>query len=84
MLVKRAEVLNIISDNVYKDFVISASQRGWRKNEPSRISPEQSGLFEQYVIRAIGENEISPQRGAELLKLSYEDMVKMIRLHEEA
>jgi len=84
MLTKRAQVLKIISENVYKDFMIQASQHGWRKNEPSRITDERSELFEQLVIRAIGENEVSLQKGAELLKFSYDDMVKAIRLHVEA
>ena len=84
MLVKRASLLRIVSTSVYEDFMIQASQHGWRKNEPSRIDAEHSNLFEQLVIRAIGENEISPQKGAELLKISYAEMIRKIRLHEEA
>lgn len=84
MLVKRASLLRIISMPVYEDFMIQASQHGWRKNEPSRIDVEYSDLFDQLVIRAIGEDEISPQKGAELLKISYAEMIRKIRLHEEA
>lgn len=84
MLVKRASLLRIVSSAVYRDFMIQASQKGWRKNEPSRIDAEYSYLFEQLVIRAIGENEISPQKGAELLKISYEEMISKIRLNEDA
>lgn len=82
MLSKRAEILGIISELVYRDFMIQASQRGWRKKEPSRISPETSVLFEQMVIHAIGEDDISVQRGAELLHLTWDEMNSKVQLQE--
>ena len=54
-----------------KDFYFYASKHGWRKNEHSRIKDEKTSLFEQLVYRAISEDEISIQRGAELLKIPY-------------
>lgn len=71
MLAKRAEISSVISSFALKHFYVLASQLGWRKNEPSRIAPEKPLLFEQFVYRAINENEISIQRGAELLKIPY-------------
>lgn len=75
LLVKRAQLSGIISTNVAKKFYINASKAGWRKNEPARIDKEVPTLFEQLVYRAINENEISMQRGAELLKIPYDEIV---------
>lgn len=71
LLVKRANLCGIINANVAKDFYIKASQAGWKKNEPSRIQKEEPILFMQLVFRAVSENEISVQKGAELLKQPY-------------
>lgn len=80
MLVKRAELCGIVSTTVAKDFFIRASQHGWRKNEPSRIEPEYPTLFEQLVYRAVNEDGISIQRGAELLNSSYAEVEKRCSL----
>jgi Zn-dependent peptidase ImmA (M78 family)/DNA-binding XRE family transcriptional regulator len=74
LLVKRANMLNIVTNNVAQDFYIFASKYGWRKNEPSRIKKEIPTLFEQLVYRAINENEISIQKGTELLNLPYNEI----------
>lgn len=74
LLVKRAQVLGIISESVAKDFYIAASQVGWRKNEPSRVEKELPTFFEQLVFRAINENEISVQKGAELLNMPFDEV----------
>ena len=72
LLAKRAEILHIINSSAAEHFFRLASQYGWRKNEPSRISgKERPILFEQLVYRAINENEITLQRGAELLKIPF-------------
>ncbi len=75
LLVKRAQVIGIISDNLARRYYIDASSIGWRKKEPSRIDEEKPTLFDQLVYRAINENEISIQRGAELLKAPYDEVV---------
>lgn len=82
LLATRANRCGIISDSVAKRFYIAASQLGWRTNEPSRINPEHPGLFEQLVYRAVNEEEISIQRGAELLQKPYRDLVAMSRISE--
>lgn len=73
MLVKRARLCEIINDSVEKVFYIRASKAGWRKVEPDwGIQKEEPNLFEQLVYRAVTEEEISVQKGAELLKTSYD------------
>ncbi len=71
LLVKRANLCSIISDSIAKDFYIKAGQIGWKKNEPARIAKEEPMLFAQLIFRAVSENEISIQKGAELLKQPY-------------
>lgn len=75
LLVKRAQIANIISKEAAQRFYIRANSFGWRTNEPSRIAPEKPNLFEQLVFRAVSEGEISIQRGAELLKMPYNEVV---------
>lgn len=75
LLVKRANMCNIFSDGIAKDFYIEAGKRGWKKNEPTRILREEPLLFSQLVFRAVCENEISIQKGAELLKIPYDYVV---------
>lgn len=75
LLVKRSQIAKIISKDAAKHFYMIASSLGWRTNEPSRIAPEKPNLFEQLVFRAVSEGEISIQRGAELLKMPYNQVV---------
>lgn len=84
LLVTRARLSSVITESVAKDFYISASAHGWRTNEPTRIEPEKPSLFEQLVFRAISENDISIQRGAELLKLSYDEVATHCCFSEES
>ncbi len=72
LLVKRAALCGIITGSVEKDFYIKAGQAGWKKNEPVRSEAEVPFLFELLVFRAVSENEISVQKGAELLRQSYD------------
>lgn len=75
LLAKRAEQCNIITKSAAKDFYIKASQFGWRKNEPSwRDHKEEPQLFQQLVYRAVNEEEISIQKGAELLRMPFNDV----------
>lgn len=71
LLAKRANLCGIINDHAARDFYIKAGQAGWKKNEPSRIEKEKPLLFTQLVFRAVTENEISIQKGAELLRQPY-------------
>lgn len=76
MLVMRANKSGIINDYVAKKFYIDANKAGWRKNEPPRANDEEAGLFYQLVYRAVTENEITAQKGAELLHESYEKVLE--------
>ena len=82
LLVKRAELCQVISPAVEKDFYIHASKAGWKSDEPSRIEKESPTLFNQLVYRAVNEEEISVQRGAELLKVPYEEVLEMCSFPE--
>jgi len=84
LLVTRAKLCNIVPERVAKDFYIQASSHGWRTNEPSRIEEETPSLFKQLVYRAISENDISMQRGAELLRIPYDEVVSHYRVIEES
>ncbi|MCF0144679.1 MAG: ImmA/IrrE family metallo-endopeptidase [Firmicutes bacterium] len=75
MLVMRANILNIINDTAAKTFYINANKAGWRKGEPHRISAEEPRLFNQLVYRAVCENMITVQKGAEILKVPYKDVL---------
>lgn len=76
LLVKRGEICGIFSQRIARDFYINASKCGWRTNEPSHIEQEIPTLFQQLVFRAVNENEISFQKGSELLKMPYSQVVK--------
>lgn len=75
LLAYRAKVVDIVNASSYKSFMVWASSAGWRKNEPTRISKETPFLFKQLVYRAINENEISINKGAELLQLPYDEVL---------
>ena len=75
LLAFRANDIGIVNTASYKEFMVRASKAGWRKNEPSRIDAETPFLFKQLVYRAINENEISINKGAELLQLSYDEVM---------
>lgn len=70
-LAYRARELKIVGEDAYRSFMKRASQMGWQAKEPSRISMEESNLFRQLVFRAVSEDEIGVQKGAELLQISY-------------
>lgn len=84
LLVTRAKLCKVVPDRVANDFYIQASSHGWRTNEPSRIEKETPSLFEQLVYRAISENDISMQRGAELLRIPYDEVAAHYRVIEES
>ena len=80
LLVKRAEQCSVIRPAAARDFYIRASKAGWRTAEPSRIQKEEASLFRQLVCRVVNEDEISVQKGAELLGATYEAVESMCRL----
>lgn len=83
LLVTRAKVCSVLSEKAANNFYIQASQMGWRKNEPTRISSEKPTLFAQLVFRAVSEGDVSAQKGAELLRISYDDVLAECCFSEE-
>lgn len=83
LLAKRAQLSNIIRKDAEKHFYVKASESGWRKNEPIRIKKERPLLLKQFVYRAIGEGDISIQRGAELLNKPYEEIASHCSFSED-
>lgn len=83
LLVKRASQVGIMSESLATDFYIKANKANWREKEPRRVRYiEEPTLFKQLVFRAVNEEEVSLQRGAELLKVPYMDMKKYCGLVE--
>ena len=76
LLAKRARICNIISATAEKSFYIKANSMGWRTAEPERGPRENSSLFEQLVCRAVCEDEISLQKGVELLQIPVSDLMR--------
>lgn len=72
MLVVRAHLCGIINDSIYKSYFINNN----RRQEESRIDPEETTLFEQLAYRAVSEGDINIQKGAELLRTSYDEVSK--------
>jgi len=76
-LARRARDCKIITQNVYEKYCRTASVRGWRKEEPSRIMEEEPTLFKQLVFRAVSEEEISIRKGAEILHVTPSEIEKV-------
>ena len=74
LLVKRALIAGIVENHVAKAFYVTAASLGWRKNEPFRIANEPPAWSASWY-RAVNENEISIQKGAELLDLTFDELV---------
>ncbi len=84
LLAQRAKVLQIITEKALRNFYFNVvNPKGWRTNEPARIAAESITLHEQLVCRAVSEGLISIQRGAELLKISYDAMLNLCDMDKE-
>lgn len=69
LLITRASQEKIISDSLATRSYIYFNKAGWRQHEPQRVrTVEQPSLFRQLVYRAVNEEGLSIQKGAELLK----------------
>ncbi len=76
LLFMRMRSAGIIDASVEKSF--RASHPGWT-DRFSQV-PEESGLLEQLVVRAVSQGEISIMKGAELLKDNYDGIVQRLRI----
>ncbi|MBR3341844.1 MAG: helix-turn-helix domain-containing protein [Clostridiales bacterium] len=70
-LVKRAVQCNVINESAEVGFYKFLNLKGWRKREFAKFDKEEPQLFRQLVFRAVTQQEISIQKGAELLNESY-------------
>lgn len=70
-LVKRAVQCNIITESAEVSFYKFLNSNGLRKKEFASFEKEEPQLFKQLVFRAVTQQEISIQKGAELLNESY-------------
>ena len=82
LLVKRASQVKIISESKAKDFYIKANKVNYKNTEPPRVKDEEPTLFKQLVYRAVNEEGISKQRGAELLRIPVSAMDEFCGLME--
>ena len=76
LMAYRAKECGIINEYAYKSFCIKSNQIGLRKCDSYRKEKEEPTLFKQLVYRAVSENEISVQKGSELLKMPFDDVAK--------
>jgi Zn-dependent peptidase ImmA (M78 family) len=66
----RAHDLRLIDDATHRSFSIVRRKRGWHREEPGEYKgSETSSRFEQLVLRATAEEEISFDKGAALLNV---------------
>ncbi len=66
-LVRRLHDLAIISPAHYKDWCITISSKGWRKEEPYPCEPELSSWLRQNVLRAHAEGLLSTREAEEMI-----------------
>lgn len=84
LIAKRAQILQIITETSLTHFYVhDLPLLGGRKNEISRIPAEETNLFQQLVLRAIGQDEISIQKGSELLKMPYDQLSQYVHFQGE-
>jgi len=76
-LANRSHKLGIISDWQYRTICIQASKNGYRKDEPSPIQPEFSGLFEK-VFKALWSDGYTVDRIANELGLPFDELHHLI------
>jgi len=69
-IMHRAHDLKLINDSTYRQFCIIRNKKGWRRDEPGRYAgDEKSSRFEQLVLRATAEEQVSFDKGAALLNM---------------
>ncbi|GGY73150.1 helix-turn-helix domain-containing protein [Marinobacter zhanjiangensis] len=66
--------LGIVQQRFYQDTIRQWSMRGFRKNEPAPLEPENSYRLRQLVYRALAEGLVTSSRAAELLGTSLEEI----------
>ncbi len=76
LLVKRAEQVGILSKSLGKEFFIWANKVNFKQSELLHAKNyKKPQLFKQLVFRAVNEEGVNIQRGAELLHIPVSEMV---------
>ena len=79
-IVKRANMLDIVSDFYYRNFQVMLNQKGWKKKEPVEYEGREEAVhFKQLLHYAVSEKIITLSRGAELANMSLSDFQENVR-----
>ena len=79
-IVKRANILGIVSDFYYRNFQKMINQKGWRKKEPVYYEGREEAIrFKQLLHYAVNEEIITLSRGAELANISLSEFKEDVR-----
>ena len=71
LLVKRANLCGIVNAHTAKEFYRKETCSDQKNQESGGVEKEEPIFFMQLIFRAVSENEITVQKGAELLKKPY-------------
>ena len=66
-LLYRLNILGIIGPSHYRQWCIAINQKGYRKEEPGSLPPEEPGWVRRTVIRALSEGLITRRRAERIL-----------------
>jgi len=66
-LLYRMKDLSIITDTHYREWAMEISRRGWRRQEPGEMPPEQPQWLRRNVLRALAEGVMSHEEGERML-----------------
>ena len=79
-IVKRANILGIVSDFYYRNFQAMLKQKGWKKEEPVEYEGREEAIrFSQLLHYAVNEEIVTLSRGAELANKSLMDLRKEVK-----
>lgn len=79
-IVKRANLLGIVSDFYYRSFQSMLNQKGWKKEEPVDYEGREEAIrFNQLLHYAVSEGIVTLSRGAELANKNLKDLRKEIK-----
>jgi len=77
-IVKRANILGIVSDFYFRNFQSMLIQRGWKQKEPIDYEGREEAIrFNQLLHYAVSEEIVTLSRGAELANKSLVDLRKI-------
>jgi len=79
-IIKRANMLGIVSDFFYRNFQIMLNKKGWKKKEPVEYAGREEAVrFKHLLHYAVSEEIITLSRGAELANISLSDFKEEVR-----